>query len=482
MHKSLDVKLANIHRDPSGSKDFILADAKDADMATGLAATGVDHVTGKRRSLADYRAQIREVIKQGLVDIVLTSASTNDLLCIRERLFDNTAITPAARANDTTDIHLPAGGTYGAEPSRPFRSATLEQIQSGKVDPTPAERKLGADLGLYSITPNNKLEFDYPTVQAYKDFRIEAERVGFRHFLEVFDPNACGDHCPADLGRFINDLIVRTLAGVPQAGRPVFLKIVYHGPRAMEELATYDPHLVPGILGGASGTTYDAFKMLTEARKYGARAALYGRKINNAEHQLTFIRFLRMLADGQITAEEAVPAYHGELQKLGIKPIRSLQEDTQLTTQSMSYAAGGAAKPLAVTVPAMPPAIPPAASPTPTPSPAVSTPMKPAAPATTVAAPSTGAEARQSGKVRVTFGGGGDGAVSRRATASPVVAKTVIPAPAPVVVKAPAGQGASLDIPRKADGSPDFAKMTAAQKVAVARQRIASEIERDRAR
>ncbi len=406
MSKTLDTKLANIHRDPSGSKDFILADAKDADMATGLAATGVDHVTGKRRSLADYRAQIRQVIKQGLVDIVLMSASTNDQLCIRERLFDGTAITPAARANDTTDIHLPAGGTYGAEPSRPFRSATLEQIQSGKVDPTPAERKLGADLGLYSITPNNKLEFDYPTVLAYKDFRIEAERVGFRHFLEVFDPNACGDHCPADLGRFINDLIVRTLAGVPQAGRPVFLKIVYHGPKAMEELSTYDPHLVPGILGGASGTTYDAFKQLAEAKKYGARAALYGRKINNSEHQLTFITFLRMLADGLVSPEEAVKAYHGELQKLNIKPIRTLADDMQLTTQEMSYAGGGA-KPGVVTVPAM-----------------------------------------------------------------PKVVTTVVGVP-----KATTTVG---EIPRKTDGSPDFAKMTPAQKVAVSRQRIQSEVVRDR--
>jgi hypothetical protein len=174
---------------------------------------------------------------------------------------------------------------------------------SGRVNPTREEMKLGADLGLYSITPNNNLEFDYPTLLAYKDFRIEAEAKGFRHFLEVFDPNACGDKCPADLGRFINDLIVRTLAGVPSAGRPVFLKIAYHGPRAMEELAAYDPHLVPGILGGSSGTTHDAFKLLQEAKQHGARAALFGRKINNSEHQLTFVRHLRAIADGQITAE-----------------------------------------------------------------------------------------------------------------------------------------------------------------------------------
>jgi hypothetical protein len=436
MLKTLDQKLANIHRDPSGSKDFILADAKDADMATGLAATGVDHRTGKRRSLADYRDQIRAVIQQGLVDIVLMSASTNDLLTIQERRFDNTAITPAARANDTTDIHLPAGGTYGGEPSRPFRTATLDHIQAGKIDPTPSERKLGADLGLYSITPNNKLEFDYPTLLAYKEFRIEAERVGFRHFLEVFDPNACGDKCPADLGRFINDLIVRTLAGVPRAGRPVFLKIAYHGPKAMEELASYDPHLVPGILGGASGTTFDAFHQLEEAKKYGARAALYGRKINNSEHQLTFVSFLRLLADGQISAEEATRAYHGELQKLGIKPIRELKDDLQLTTTATSYSGTST-----VTVP--------------------SNIAKPQAAGG--AAPKT-----ERPKFKPTFSSASSASTPRKPVTTTVIAK-------PTAGPAPSG-----GVPKRADGSPDFSRMTAAQKVAFSRQKIQHDLARDR--
>ena len=37
MEKSLDRKLRSIHADPHGSKEFIIADAKDADMAFGLA-------------------------------------------------------------------------------------------------------------------------------------------------------------------------------------------------------------------------------------------------------------------------------------------------------------------------------------------------------------------------------------------------------------------------------------------------------------
>src|SRR5688572_29545501 len=348
MMKSLDQKLANIHANPSGAKDFILADAKDADMAFGIASPGVNPQTGRTRSLSDYRDQMREITKQGLVDIMLMSASSSEILTIKENLFASSPVTPAVRANDTTDIHLVTGSNYAAQPSRPFRTALLDHVMYGHVDPKPGTRRVGVDLGLYSITLNNNLEFDYPTLLAYKEFRIEAEQKGFRHFLEVFDPNACGDKCPTDLGRFVNDLIVRTLAGVPRAGRPVFLKIVYHGPQAMEELAAYDPHLVPGILGGASGTTYDAFKQLTEAKKYGARAALYGRKINNAEHQLSFVSFLRLLADGQVSAEEAVKAYHGELQKLGIKPIRPLADDSVLTSTATSYAGTGTT----VTVPA----------------------------------------------------------------------------------------------------------------------------------
>ena len=108
----------------------------------------------------------------------------------------------------------------------------------------------------------------------------------------------------------------------------------------MEELVAYDPHLVVGILGGGAGTTYDAFKLIAEAQKYGARVALFGRKINNAESQLAFVEFLRLIVDGEITPEEAVRAYHGVLERLGIKPQRSLEDDLLLQTGVMSYGGG----------------------------------------------------------------------------------------------------------------------------------------------
>src|SRR5262249_39780807 len=73
------------------------------------------------------------------------------------------------------------------------------------------------------------------------------------------------------------------------------------------------------------------------AKKYGARVALFGRKINNAENQLAFIHFLRLIADDAVSAEEAVRAYHGVLQELGIKPHRALADDLTLQTNVMSY-------------------------------------------------------------------------------------------------------------------------------------------------
>ena len=188
MEKSLDRKLANILAD-SSCRDFVLADAKDADMAFGLSAPGrspESHAGEARfRTLDEYRQQIREIIAQGLVDIMLTSASSNEVLTIHERLFDNNRITPAVRANDTTDIWLASGtGDYGRQPSQPFRTATIDHIQCGRVECEPGQRGLGANLGLYSITLNNDVDLDRRTLDAYRAFRIEAETKGFRHFLE----------------------------------------------------------------------------------------------------------------------------------------------------------------------------------------------------------------------------------------------------------------------------------------------------------
>jgi hypothetical protein len=359
MQKSLDRKLAAIHADPSGCREFILADAKDADMAFGVGAPGRSpeaHAAETRfRTLAEYREQMRQIVRQGLVDIMLMSASSNEVLTIHERLFDHSPVTPAARANDTSDIWVVRGGRYAGQPSRPFRTATIDQIQCGRMDCQEGDRSLGANLGLYSITFNNRLDEDEQALEEYRTFRLEAERRGFRHFLELFDPNAPDGLASEQVPQFINDCVARTLAGVPQASRPLFLKMVYHGPKAMEELAAYDPHLVIGILGGGAGTTYDAFKLLAEAQKYGARVALFGRKINGAECQLAFVHFLRLIVERQISPEEAVRAYHGVLQRLGVAAHRSLEDDLRLQTNVMSYHGASVSVPSGLPSAASPP-------------------------------------------------------------------------------------------------------------------------------
>src|SRR5213594_2930118 len=354
--KSLDGKLAEIKANPR-SRAFIIADAKDADMAFGARAPGPRGYLARRgawpaqfspevwtrdefgyRNLPEFLDIIREITQQGLIDIMLMSAYVNEQLTIKEGLFNNSAVTPAARANDTTDVWAIRHGCYTREPAQPFRSATIDHIQCGQIECDRATDEFpGANLGLYSVTFVNELAQDRYTLQWYKEFREEAERKNFRHLLEVFDPNVSSGIPPEKLGEFINDNILRSLAGVPESGRPVFLKIVYHGPRAMEELAQYDPNLVVGILGGSAGTTRDAFQLIHDAQKYGARVALFGRKINHAEHQLAFIEMLRLITDGKVSPQEAVRAYHGVLQGKGIQPHRSLDADLQLTDQSMSY-------------------------------------------------------------------------------------------------------------------------------------------------
>jgi hypothetical protein len=304
------------------------------------------------KTLQEYRDQMRLITRSGLVDIMLMSASSNHALTFGERLFDDSPVTPAIRANDTSDIHLARGSAYARAAARPFRTASIDHAQCGHLDCTPEERSLGANLGLYSVTFNNDLERDLETLARFHEFREEAERKGFRYFLEVFDPNVPGVVAPEILPHYLNDMITRMLAGVGPAGRPLFLKIVYHGPKAMEELVRFDPHLVVGILGGSAGTTRDAFQLLHDAQKYGAKVALFGRKINYAENQLAFVHFLRLIVEGQIGPAEAVKAYHAVLGRLGLRPHRSLEDDLKVTDQSMSYAETPA---VTVTVPKVEP-------------------------------------------------------------------------------------------------------------------------------
>jgi hypothetical protein len=103
--KSLDAKLAQVKADRS-SRAFIIADAKDADMAFGVRAPGPRGYLAARgarpanfspevwnrdeyghRNLPEFLDIIREVVKQGVIDIMLMSAYVNEQLTIKEGLF-----------------------------------------------------------------------------------------------------------------------------------------------------------------------------------------------------------------------------------------------------------------------------------------------------------------------------------------------------------------------------------------------------------
>jgi hypothetical protein len=234
-------------------------------------------------------------------------------------------------------VWIPRGGAYGESPSLPFASCYIEEAQHGRLD-APAGSPPVVNLGLYSCTFNNVLDSDMAVLAAFRTFRAEAERRGFHYFLEVFAPNVKHAVAEDDVPAFVNDNICRMLAGVPIGARPEFLKIPFFGPAALEELVAYDPAMIVGVLGGSSGTSFDAFTLLAEAKKHGARVALFGRKIKDAEHPLSFVVLLRCVADGELGAEEAVRAYHGDLAKLKIPPRRSLDDDLELTATELSYA------------------------------------------------------------------------------------------------------------------------------------------------
>jgi hypothetical protein len=318
--RRLDRKLRSITEGRYTPDDFVIADAKDADMAFALTCagpvTGAAAGTGRYQTRGEYLAAIRALAAQGELDIVLTSASNGQRVAAEGWLGDETL---AIRANDTTDVWNNRGGSYTTAPSRPFRSADLTAVRPF------------CDLVLYSMTFNNILDYDLATLEAYGRFRAEAAGLGIRHFLEVFNPNAAVDLAPDQVGAFVNDSIVRALAGVTAEQRPLFLKVVYNGADAMAELAGYDPSVVVGILGGSAGTTRDTFELLHRAEKHGARVALFGRKIQNAESQLDLVGLMRPVLRGELSPADAVRAYHEALAKDGITARRPLEADLEVT-------------------------------------------------------------------------------------------------------------------------------------------------------
>ena len=151
--RRLDRKLRAIVGGRYTPDDFVIADAKDADMGFGLtAAGGVDGAPagvlgpGRYQTRDRYLADMRAQAAAGVIDILLTSASNGERLASDGSLPAD--LTLAIRANDTSDVWVGRGAGYATMPSRPFRTVDLAAIRPF------------CDLVLYSITFNNDLEAD----------------------------------------------------------------------------------------------------------------------------------------------------------------------------------------------------------------------------------------------------------------------------------------------------------------------------------
>ena len=315
-------KLTRIRSGAYSPRDFIIADAKDAEMGGGIGALGARRLadgTERLATSADYRQAMTEMMASGLIDIMLTSMSSAEALA-DSGAFKTSDVTQAIRLNDATDIWGFRGASYRERPALPFRTARLHHA-----------RRLAA-LGLYAVTFYNDRDLDVATSEAYGRFRQQAEEAGMAHFLEVFNPAFPIDTGSAELGAFVNDAIVRCLAGVARPEAPLFLKMQFNGARAMEELAAYDPaNLIVGVLGGAAGTTRDTFELVAQTERFGGRVALFGRKIYLAEDAIEIVRLMRAIVEGGIGTIDAVKSYHDTLASQGIAPSRTIQEDLEVT-------------------------------------------------------------------------------------------------------------------------------------------------------
>ena len=326
MEKSLDIKLEKTRQGKYKPSDFIIADAKDGDMGGGITAFGkLQEDPSRSISFTHHLKAMREMTSSKLIDVMLMSVSGAERL-VNDEVFKNSSVTPAVRLNDTSDIWGPRGSKYKIYPAQNFRSARIDKVV-----------KL-VDLGLYSITFSNDLESDLASLNEFHGFLNDISGKNLRYFLEVFNPQIDIGIDQENLPGYVNDCIVRSLAGLTKEDSPLFLKIPFNGPKAMEEICQYNPgHLIVGVLGGGIGTTRDTFELIRQSEKYGARVALFGRKILFAEVPKLIVTMMRAVVQGEMSTEEAVKMYHSQLTKMKISPKLTLEKDLKVTDPVLKH-------------------------------------------------------------------------------------------------------------------------------------------------
>ena len=193
-------------------------------MAFGIGAPGKSpemHAGEVRmRTLAEYREQIRQIVAAG-------PGRHHAHVGQHERRADDRRAAVrqqprhAGRPGQRHHRHLrrPRHGRYIAEPSRPFRTATLDHIQCGHLDCDAGRARAAAPTSACTASRSTTgWTTTWRRSKQYRQFRDEAERKGFRHFLEVFDPNA-PDGLSAGAHAAVHQRLHRPHAGRRGAGR-----------------------------------------------------------------------------------------------------------------------------------------------------------------------------------------------------------------------------------------------------------------------
>ena len=230
------------------------------------------------------------------------------------------------RPRQRHDRHPPRPRLDLRRAPRRTRSARLsiDHAQCGHLDCAPEERALGANLGLYSVTFNNDLAHDLRHARAVPRVPRRGRAQGLSLLPRSLRPQRPG----RGRARHARPLPQRHDRADARRRRP-------GGPAAVPQDRLSRTRRRWRSSSGTTRTSSSASSAARpapratpsssshDAQKYGAKVALFGRKINNAENQLAFVQFLRLIVDGVIGPVEAVKAYHAVLAKLGVPALRS---------------------------------------------------------------------------------------------------------------------------------------------------------------
>jgi hypothetical protein len=310
MQKSLQGKIRALQANPSSSGTFVLGDAKDSD----LALRGLPARVGRslERPDANFPYPSREAFLDQIAELI--ESGPLDLMVVSPRVAEETAQRGVFRQCPVSPVIRSAQGHW------------LPQAAVAEGGPS-----FEGPIPLFGVGFCRDEAMDQAELDAYERFRLKAGAAHVRHLLELYPSCGCDGGEPQRVDDILADRLLHSLLEVPPVARPMLVQAPYYGPRLMESLAESLPGMPVGIVGGPAGTTFDAFRLLAESKRYGARAAIFGRRISAAEHQPAFVRFLDYLAKDDVRPEEAVHAYHGVLQGLGIRPFRELKEDLMPT-------------------------------------------------------------------------------------------------------------------------------------------------------